>query len=52
MTARPSLVCPRCGGLESVAVSIDGTVVVRRCWCGQEFDVDLMVPPEPVRVAS
>lgn len=52
---RPTVVCPRCGSVETVAVAITGTVVVRRCWCGQEFDVDTAQPApdrELVRVAS
>jgi len=52
---RPTVVCPRCGSVETVAVAINGRVVVRRCWCGQEFDVDTSRPGpvrELVQVAS
>lgn len=55
MSSRPSLICPRCGAADGEVVSIDGTVVVRRCWCGHEFTVvpERPVPPvESVRVAS
>lgn len=52
-TARPTVVCPRCGGADTRLVSTDGT---RRCGCGQEFEVDVERPkiaaPLFERVAS
>lgn len=48
MSARPSVICPRCGGADGVVASVDGDVVVRRCWCGHEFEVTAAeVPADP-----
>lgn len=44
MSPRPSVICPRCGGADGVVASVDGGLVVRRCWCGHEFEVAAAPP--------
>lgn len=45
MSARPSLVCPRCGDVDGLVHTITPSGVVFRCSCGHRFDVE---PERPV----